>query len=882
MPPYLTTTQAAQRLGLSRHTILRAARRGEIAVAHRTPGGRLRFAPAAVDAYARQARGASAASTAHEGQEEEVRLGDNLVQALFAHAMDLVMVVEVDGTIRYASPSHQQVLGYAPDALRGRNIADFVAPEERPRQQVYLAAVRRQLGTGARVERRLRHADGSVRIVEAVTTNQLDNPAVRGFIVNGRDITVRAQAEEALRRSEARHRALAAHAADLVLIVDRHGICRYASPSHYRVLGYRPDEVEGRRSADFVHPEDLARLHAAFTTMEDVGQGHGGVATITYRRRRRDGSWSVLDAVITNRLDDPDVQGVIVNSRDVTDRVRAEEALRAREARYRALWEHATDLVAITDAQGVICYASPSYERLLGYAPRALEGTPALALVHPEDQARVAAGMRERAAQDGSVGRVEFRVRHADGSWRTIDVTTANRLHDPAVNGIITTSRDVTARTRADEVLQHQALHDALTGLPNRILLHDRLTQALRTTAREQTPLALFLIDLDRFKEVNDTLGHEAGDMLLQRVAARLHDALRASDTVARLGGDEFAVLLPGADVAQATQTADKLLAALTEPLVVEGQRLAVGGSLGIALHPTDGADASALLRHADIAMYVAKRAGGGRAVYTPEMDHHTPRRLTLVSALRQAIADGHLRVHYQPMMDVTTGHVQVVEALVRWQHPELGLLPPDQFIPLAEGTGLIVPLTRWVLAEALRQVRAWQDAGLALGVAVNISARALHDPELPATIVGLLQAHALPPERLRVELTESAVMVDPAGAVDILTRLDALGVRIAIDDFGTGYSSLSYLTRLPIDAIKIDRSFVTDMTRDDDDATIVASTIGLGHSLGLRFVAEGVESGETWQALDALGCDAIQGFYISRALPADELTRWLRASGAA
>ncbi len=748
MPPYLTTTQAAQRLGLSRHTVLRAAHRGEIVIAHRTPGGRLRFAPAAVAAYAHRARGASAASPL---QEEELRLGEELFQVLSAHAMDLVMVVAADGTIRYASPSHQRVLGYAPAAMCGQNIADFAVREEQPRQQAYLAAVQRTPGIGVLVERRLRHADGSVRIVEAVTNNQLDNPAVRGLIVNGRDIT---------------------------------------------------------------------------------------------------------------------------------DRVRAEEALHAREERDRALSAHATDLVAITDAAGVIRYASPSYERLLGYVPSLLEGTAALALVHPDDQARVAAGMRERAAQDGSVGRVEFRVRHADGSWRTIDVTTINRLHDPAVGGIITTSRDVTERTRADERLQHQALHDALTDLPNRTLLHDRLAHAIHSAAREHTPLALFLIDLDRFKDVNDTLGHAVGDVLLQRVATRLRDALRASDTVARLGGDEFAVLVPGADAAQATQTADKLLAALAESVTIEGQRLTVGGSLGIAFHPAHGADAGGLLRHADIAMYVAKRAGGGRAVYTPEMDHHTPRRLTLVSALRQAIADDYLRVHYQPMMDVTTGRVRLVEALVRWPHPDLGLLPPDQFIPLAEGTGLIAPLTRWVLAEALRQVRAWQDAGLALSVAVNISPRALHDPELLATIAGLLRAHALPAARLRVELTESAVMVDPTGAVDILTRLDALGVRVAIDDFGTGYSSLAYLTRLPIDEIKIDRSFVTDMTRDDDDATIVASTIELGHSLGLRCVAEGVESGETWQALAALGCDVIQGFYVSRALPADELARWLRATG--
>jgi len=863
--PYLTTSQAARRLGLSRHTVLRAAHRGEIAVAHRTPGGRFRFEDAAVDAYGGRTRGDGAAPTA---MEEALRASEELFRAIFEHAMDLVIVVEADGTIRYASPSHQRLLGYDPATLRGMNIADFAAADERPRQRTYLADVRRASGIGALVERRLRHADGSTRIVEAVTNNQLDNPAVRGLIVNARDITERVHAEEALRQSEERFRALSEHASDLVAITDAGGMMRYASPSYRRLLGYDPAALEGKPVVARIHPDDrpLVRERLGALMAEDGARGE-----MKFRARHADGSWRVIEAMATNRLHDPAVRGVISISRDVTARVRTEEALRANEERLLLVVANTPVILFALDEEGTYTLSEGKGLEALGRRPGEVVGRSVFD-VYAHDPHLL------EAVRQALAGAATSAVTEINGV--VIDARHTPLVDDAGqVRGIIGVGADITARVRAEDALRHQALHDALTGLPNRTLLHDRLVHATHVAAREQAAFAVFLLDLDRFKEVNDTLGHAAGDALLERVAERLQGAVRASDTVARLGGDEFAVILPGVDVADATRAADKLLTSLAEPVDVAGQRLAAGGSLGIALYPDHGGDAGALLRHADIAMYAAKREGGGHAVYAPEMDLHTPHRLTLVSALRHAIADGQFRVHYQPIVDVTTGRVHLVEALARWQHPELGLLSPDQFIPLAEGTGLIAPLTHWVVEESLRQVRAWRDAGLDLAVAVNLSARALRDPALPDTVVGLLQAHGVPADHLRVELTESAVMADPAGALTILTRLAALGIRIAIDDFGTGYSSLSYLKRLPIDEIKIDRSFVTHMTRDGGDATIVASTIGLGHSLGLRFIAEGVESGDTWRSLEALGCDGIQGFYISRALPADELTRWLRGT---
>jgi len=433
----------------------------------------------------------------------------------------------------------------------------------------------------------------------------------------------------------------------------------------------------------------------------------------------------------------------------------------------------------------------------------------------------------------------------------------------------------------AADALQHQALHDALTGLPNRALLHDRLAHTLHLVERGASSLALLLLDLDRFKVINDTLGHQAGDALLQQVAARMRNAVRSSDTVARLGGDEFALLLPGADRDGAVRATQTLLAALVAPMMLEGQTVHVGASVGIALAPAQGCEATALLRHADVAMYVAKRGGSGYAVYDARHDGYNAGSLMREAELRQALATNELVLHYQPTVDLRTGHTTGVEALVRWAHPTHGLLAPDQFIPLAEQTGLIVPVTRWVLDQALAQQATWARVGHPLEVAVNLSVRTLHDEHLPDTLAWLVRRSAIAPERVMLEITESVLMADPAQALAVLTRLSALGVRVAIDDFGTGYSSLAYLKQLPVDAVKIDKSFVQQMGAAEatKDTAIVRSIIELGHNLGLVVVAEGVEDEGAWAHVRALGGDVAQGYYMSRPLPLPSLDHWLESS---
>jgi diguanylate cyclase (GGDEF)-like protein len=437
--------------------------------------------------------------------------------------------------------------------------------------------------------------------------------------------------------------------------------------------------------------------------------------------------------------------------------------------------------------------------------------------------------------------------------------------------------RRVTSRMRRQMAhIEHQSSHDALTELPNRILFHDRVGQALLSARRRDERVAVMLIDLDRFKEVNDTLGHRSGDLLLQQVGTTMRTALRASDTVARLGGDEFAVLAPaisGPDAAIAL--AQKLLAALLSPQEVAGVELEVDASVGISLFPDHGDDVDTLLQRADVAMYLSKETHTP-TVYAPEHDHYSPRRLKLMSQLRRAIADEELLVYYQPQADLQSGEIRGVEALVRWQHPTEGLLGPDAFIPLAEHIGLIRPLTLFVLNQTLRQCRTWRDAGIDLCVAVNITGRDLMDLRLPTEVEELLDRWQIEPDRLELEITENTVLSDPTRAREILTRLHELGVRLAIDDFGAGNSSLGYLKRLPIESLKIDKSFVLNMRSDLDDAVIVKSTIELGHNLGLSVVAEGVEDSQAWQQLLELGCDTVQGYYLARPGPPERITAML------
>jgi diguanylate cyclase (GGDEF)-like protein len=433
-------------------------------------------------------------------------------------------------------------------------------------------------------------------------------------------------------------------------------------------------------------------------------------------------------------------------------------------------------------------------------------------------------------------------------------------------------------RKQAEERVHYLAFHDVLTDLPNRTLFYDHLHQNLLTGRREGQPSALLLLDLNRFKEINDTFGHHYGDLLLRQIGPRLRRCLRETDTVARMGGDEFAILLPNTHLKGANSAARKILKTFETPFTLKETNVEVGASIGVAFFPDHGEEEDLLFQRADTAMYVAKQAGGGYAVYSPLQEHSHPGRLMLRGRLRHAIEHEELELYYQPLVNLRTNRIIGVEALSRWPDRKLGWIPPDQFIPLAEQTGLIKPFTQWVLKSVCRQFEEWKKLGLSLSISVNLSARNLQEARLPDRIGEFIQAGSIPPGLLEFEITESMIMVNPMRAIEVLTRLNALGIPLALDDFGTGYSSLSYLKKLPVQKIKIDKSFIIDL-ESKGDVVIVRSIINMGHSLGLDVVAEGVEDQHTKDLMEALGCDVVQGNHISVPIPSEDLTLWLQGS---
>ena len=551
------------------------------------------------------------------------------------------------------------------------------------------------------------------------------------------------------------------------------------------------------------------------------------------------------------------------------------------DARLQAVYEAMACGVIVRTAAGAIVYANHAALRIYGVGDigtLAAADVDAAAFAHdgsPLAERPSAEAFRTmRPVRDLIVGR-----RRGDGQmqWRLVDAVPIFDA-DGQVNEVVSSFIDITSRREAERALREQALHDPLTQLPNRTLLHDRWDHAIEVARRERETLALMLLDLDHFKEANDTFGHPYGDLLLRAVARRIAAAVRASDTVGRLGGDEFAVLLPNTNEAGAQNAAQKLLTALEEPFDIDGQVLEVTASIGIALYPRHGEDGSTLLRRADIAMYTAKRSGAGSAIYNyeDEVDEDAPHRLLITAELRQAIDKNELALLYQPIVDLASGRALHSEGLLRWRHPTRGLVTPDHFMPAVERSGLIRPVFAFALASALAQCAVWRRQGLDLRVAVNLSVRNLLDPGLVDVVADAIADSGISASWLGLEITESMLMVDPERALKSLTRLRNMGISLSIDDFGTGYSSLAYLQRLPVYAVKIDQSFIRDMSVDVSSRAIVEATVDLAHRLGLKVVAEGVETQTAYDDLRAIGCDAAQGYLLARPLAAAALTKWI------
>ncbi|MFL6200165.1 MAG: EAL domain-containing protein [Thermoanaerobaculia bacterium] len=566
---------------------------------------------------------------------------------------------------------------------------------------------------------------------------------------------------------------------------------------------------------------------------------------------------------------------------DITDRRLAQDALRASEERFRALVQNASDMISILDPDGSVLYASPSHQRLLGHPPERFVGGNFLDLVHYEDRPLVANALQCLVDLPHENLTIEYRCQYRDGgdaTWLTIESTASNLLDHPSVAGLVLNSHDITDRKRAEERLLHDALHDELTGLPNRALFMDRLWQSMERSRREPERLmAVLFLDVDQFKIVNDSLGHLVGDELLIQIARSLSSVLRPLDTIARIGGDEFAILVEGGyEVEDAASVADRIHQRLAAPINLGGHEVFITASIGIAVCTPDYEKPEDLLRDADTAMYRAKSSGRAcHVVFHRGMHHFVMARLQLESDLRRAIERGQIEVHYQPFVDLGTGTVTGVEALMRWNHPRRGLILPDDFLTVAEETGLILPLGSYVLTQACRRVREMQikypEHGR-LRVSVNLSNRQFFQSDLHEQIAEALAVSGLDPECLGLEITEGVIIRHAESASSRFLRLKALGVQLYLDDFGKGYSSLNYLHRYPMDILKIDRSFVSRIGEEGGNNSIVSAIVHLGHQLGMKVVAEGIQSLEHVAKLRGMGCEYGQGFFFSHPVDGAEV----------
>src|SRR5688572_10821380 len=668
------------------------------------------------------------------------------------------------------------------------------------------------------------------------------------------------------------------HAGVGMAMTDLNGRLIRVNAKYAAMLGWTPDELRDRGVDAVVDEKYRLAERQCRTTLLSSARSEV-TAEMALVCKDAGSIWvSVVTSLVRDQTGVPRHFLSVVH--DVSARRAAELALRESEEKFRQLADNIPEIFWITDArQRKLHYLSPGFETLTGKPLTEVMRRPRgwLQVVHPDDRERVRLARKGLPHEEYNI---EYRIVLADGSIRWVhDQAFPVRDASGTVYRIAGIGADVTHRKEAEEKLVYLAHYDGLTGLPNRVLFLDRLQQMLAQARRRGRQAAVMFLDLDRFKVVNDTLGHAVGDELLRNVAQRLSYCIRVGDTVARFSGDEFVLIVNDLREAEdARHIAQKVLQAFTDPFRLNGHEVFVSTSIGIAMFPADGEDEQTLLKSADTAMYRAKESGRDNfQFYTREMNARAMYRLELENSLRHALERGEFRLHYQPKACLVTGRVTGVEALLRWERPGHGLVPPAEFVPLLEDTGLIVPVGEWVISEACRQVQAWRKAGRdPVSIAINISARQFAARNLGEIIKRVLDKHNADPRYIELELTESLLMVNTEEAVRTLEYLKSLGLRLSIDDFGTGYSSLAYLKRFPIDALKIDRSFIDEITTDPDDATITRAVIGMAHNLGLKVVAEGVETEAQLSFLSAYGCDEAQGYYFARPQHPREISKLL------
>ncbi|HYC89820.1 MAG TPA: EAL domain-containing protein [Thermoanaerobaculia bacterium] len=800
-----------------------------------------------------------ASAVEQKRKDDALRDSERRYRQMFHNTRAVQLLIDPEnGAIVDANAAACDYYGYTRDEIRAMRVWDINVRGE--------DAVRTDLSRASAQESSLFHfrhmrASGEIRDVE-VHSGPVDAGGGRKLLYSIiHDVTERRRAEQALQQSEEKYRVIFDYAPVGIYQSTRDGTIVTANVALARMLGYDSVEDLLTRNLNRDVYTDPGQRDELIRRFEPFGYANN----VELQWRRKDGApiWVQLNAhAIRSSHGTVYFEGFVY---DVTERKRAEAQL----------LKHSAAMTASMDGIGIInerlefTYANDSLAKLFGYpAPQAMLGRSLCDLYEPHEQVRLITSIVPLVQQRGR-WRGEATGLRADGSGFPQEISLTAIAGDDSMVCVV---RDITERTYAEEQIKHLAYHDALTNLPNRLLFKDRLSVALSHAHREGTSLAVLFLDLDRFKVINDSLGHNIGDQLLQAVATRIAACVRESDTVARLGGDEFTILLPRLNRSQdVAPIAGKIIEAVRYPFHIEGREFYITTSIGISVYPEDGSDAETLIKNADTAMYQAKELGRDNyQLFNAHVNAKALQRIAIEHGLRRALANDELHVHYQPILDLRSGRITGMEALLRWTHPDMGSVPPGVFIPIAESTGGMVSIGSWALRQACLQAKQWHDAGHeSLSLAVNLSVTQLQSSDLVETVRAVLQETGFPARLLELEITESGAMNNPETSIRVLYELKKLGLRISLDDFGTGHSSLSYLKRFPVDTLKIDQSFVQDTTSDPDAAAIVTAIIAMAHSLRLKVIAEGVEYTEQANFLRRHGCDQLQGYLITPPVPA-------------
>ena len=799
---------------------------------------------------------------------------------------DAVITTDAAGRVQYLNPAAQALTGWTGAEARDlplQRVFRIVNETTRATVENPLEKCLRD-GTviGLANHTVLIRRDGSESAIEDSAAPIRDRDgAIVGAVMVFHDVTLRRKAQGIVKENEERLRTLINAMPDIIVLKDGEGRWLEANSYAQRMFELQHDNFRGKTDVELAMASEFQQSALLAWEASDMSAWNSLQALRSEEvLPRHDGGELAFD-VIKVPLFYPDGRrrGMVMVGRDVTEAKRLDAEIR----QLAAVLEATPDYVGIIDRDGRISYMNRAFREVFATRVRANEGGDVIKLIHPAWAQKIVAEQGIPDAVQKGVWQGETAINAEDGLEIPVSqVITAHKDEHGKVTFLASIMRDISERKQFESQITHITHFDALTGLPNRLLFLDRLGLAIAHAHRAAEMVGVMFIDLDRFKNINDTLGHAAGDLLLREVAARLQQCVNEGDTVARFGADEFVVILPSLVQAEDTVTvAQKISSALMPPFLLQERAIFITASIGIAVYPDDDLTADGLVKDADAAMYQAKNQGrNSYHFYTPDLNHRALERLALENSLRQALERGELELHYQPRVSLETGLITGIEALLRWNHPELGMVSPAQFIPIAEDTGLIVPIGEWVLHTACTQNKAWQDAGIApINVAVNLSVRQFTEAGLLEAVDEALKKSGLDAHHLELELTESLLMQDNDNTATIINGFKRRGLLVAMDDFGTGFSSLSYLKRFPIDQLKIDQSFVRDISTDPNDAAIVTAIIAMAHSLNIMVVAEGVETAEQLAFLRSRQCEEMQGYYFSRPLPASELEALLRSA---